>query len=193
MRDNLHCNCHICKVERHLFTSLSEPPGSVQFSTLTFTSPPLAKFTSVSELLGDLHARRNGESTGPLAGELLAALLTSGATIPDFELIHSVLVLAFTPTIHRTYREVRAWFRETRTGRHRAADSRVLSGTNGFDAGRNSQCPLANHAREEPAQECFPLGRKGKPRTPSTRAGNGKECERIKNLSHRVISRVSPS
>ena len=26
MRDNLHCNCHICKVERHLFTSLSEPP-----------------------------------------------------------------------------------------------------------------------------------------------------------------------
>ena len=112
MRDNLHCNCHICKVERYLFTSLSEPPGSVQFSTLTSTSPPLAKFTSVSDLLGDLHARRNGDSTGPLAGELLAALLTSGVTIPDFELIHSVLVLAFTPTIHRTYREVRAWFRE---------------------------------------------------------------------------------
>ena len=112
MRDNLHCNCHICKVERHLFTSLSEPPGSVQFSTLMLASPPLAKFTSVSHLLGDLHAKRNGDSTGPLAGELLAALLNSGATIPDFELIHSVLVLAFTPTIHRTYREVRAWFRE---------------------------------------------------------------------------------
>jgi hypothetical protein len=112
MRDNFHCNCHICKVERHLFTSLSEPPGSVQFSTLTLTSPPLAKFTSVSDLLGDLHAKRNADSTGPLAGELLAALLNSGATIPDFELIHSVLVLAFTPTIHRTYREVRAWFRE---------------------------------------------------------------------------------
>jgi hypothetical protein len=30
----------------------------------------------------------------------------------EFELIQSILVLAFTPTIHRTYREVRAWFRE---------------------------------------------------------------------------------
>src|SRR5258706_16335698 len=31
--------------------------------------------------------------------------------MPDSELIHSVLVLAFAPTIHRTYREVCAWFR----------------------------------------------------------------------------------
>ena len=30
----------------------------------------------------------------------------------EFELIQSILVLVFTPTIHRTYREVRAWFRE---------------------------------------------------------------------------------
>jgi hypothetical protein len=35
-----------------------------------------------------------------------------GTTVPAFELVQSVLVLAFTPTIHRTYREVRAWFRE---------------------------------------------------------------------------------
>ncbi len=44
MRDNLHCNCHICKVERHLFVSLSEPPASVRFSTLASSSPPLEAY-----------------------------------------------------------------------------------------------------------------------------------------------------
>ena len=47
-----------------------------------------------------------------LAGELISALIYVGTAVPDLELIQSVLVLAFTPTIHRTYREVRAWFRE---------------------------------------------------------------------------------
>ena len=112
MRDNLRCNCHICKVERHLFISLSELPGSAQFSTLASSSPPLSKFTSVSQLLDDLHLRRNGESTGALLSELLSSLTRAGTGVPDFELLQSVLVLAFTPTIHRTYREVRAWFRE---------------------------------------------------------------------------------
>jgi hypothetical protein len=112
MRDNLRCNCHICKVERHLFISLSEPPGSVQFLALVSSSSPLSKFTSVSQLLEDLHVRRNGESTGELVSELLSSLSRLGTTVPAFELVQSVLVLAFTPTIHRTYREVRAWFRE---------------------------------------------------------------------------------
>ncbi len=112
MRDNLRCNCPICKVERHLFISLSEPPGNAQFSTLASGSPPLSKFTSVSQLLDDLHARRNAESTGALVSELMSSLIRAGTLVPDFKLVQSVLVLAFTPTIHRTYREVRAWFRE---------------------------------------------------------------------------------
>ncbi|MGH9726737.1 MAG: hypothetical protein ACRD41_16900, partial [Candidatus Acidiferrales bacterium] len=112
MRDNLHCNCHICKIERHLFISLSELPGSAQFSTIVLNSPPLAKFASVRQLLGDLHNRRNGDSVGALVSELLASLTRAGTIAPDCELIQSVLVLAFTPTIHRTYWEMRAWFRE---------------------------------------------------------------------------------
>lgn len=112
MRDNLHCNCHICKVERHLFISLSEPPGSPRFSTLISSSPLLAKFASVRQLLGDLHLRGNGDSAGALVSELLASLTRAGTAAPDCELIQSVLVLAFTPTIHRTYWEMRAWFRE---------------------------------------------------------------------------------
>jgi DNA-directed RNA polymerase specialized sigma24 family protein len=112
MRDNLHCNCHICKVERHLFISLSEPPGDARFAALTLDFAPLARFTSVSDLLADLHAGRGGDSPISVPGEILSDLIKTGATRGEFELIQSILVLAFTPTIHRTYREVRAWFRE---------------------------------------------------------------------------------
>ena len=112
MLENLHCKCHICKVEHHLFKSLAEPRASVQFSTLALNSPALARFSNVSELLTDLHTRRNGDSGASLAGELISALIYVGTAVPDVELIQSVLVLAFTPTIHRTHRELCAWFRE---------------------------------------------------------------------------------
>jgi hypothetical protein len=112
MLENLRCNCSICKVERHLFKSLAEQPASVQFSTLALSSPPLARSSNVSELLTDLRTRRNGDSGASLAGELVSALIHAGTAIHAFELIQSVPVLAFTPTIHRTYREVRAWFRD---------------------------------------------------------------------------------
>jgi uncharacterized protein (DUF2249 family) len=112
MLENLHCKCHICKVERHLFKSLAEPRASVRFSTLALSSPALARFSNVSELLTDLHTRRNGDSGASLAGELISALIYVGTAVPDVELILSVLVLAFAPAIHRTHRELCAWFRE---------------------------------------------------------------------------------
>jgi DNA-directed RNA polymerase specialized sigma24 family protein len=112
MLEHLHCKCHICKVERHLFKSLVEPPASVRFSTLALSSPALARFSNVSELLTNLHTRRSADSGASLAGELVSALIYAGTAVPDLELIQSVLVLAFTPTIHRTHRELCAWFRE---------------------------------------------------------------------------------
>jgi hypothetical protein len=69
-------------------------------------------FTNISELLAYLHSPRAGDYSSSNAGELLTALIRTQATVPDSEVMHSVLVLAFAPTIHRTYREVRAWFRE---------------------------------------------------------------------------------
>jgi hypothetical protein len=112
MLEHLHCKCHICKVERHLFKTLAEAPASVRFSTLALGWPPLARFSNVSELLTDLHTRRNGDSGASLAGELISALIYVGTAVSDVELIQSVLVLAFTPAIHRTHRELCAWFRE---------------------------------------------------------------------------------
>jgi hypothetical protein len=112
MLENLRCKCHICKVERHLFKSLTQPPASVRFTAIALSSPTLARFSNVSELLTDLHARRNSDSGASLAGELVPVLISAGAGVSDIELIQAVLVLAFTPTIHRTHRELCAWFRE---------------------------------------------------------------------------------
>jgi len=112
MLENLHCKCHICKVERHLFKSLTRPPASVRFSAIALSSPALARFSNVSELLTDLHAGRNGDSRATLAGDLVPVLISARTDVSDVELIQAVLVLAFTPTIHRTHRELCAWFRE---------------------------------------------------------------------------------
>ena len=111
MLENRHCKCHICRVERHLFKSLTEPPATVRFSAIALISPALARFSNVSELLTDLHARRHGDLGASIAGELVSVLICARRDASDFELIQAILVLAFTPTIHRTHRELCAWFR----------------------------------------------------------------------------------
>jgi hypothetical protein len=60
----------------------------------------------------DLHTRRDGDSGASLAGELVPVLICARRDASDFELIQAILVLAFTPMIHRTHRELCAWFRE---------------------------------------------------------------------------------
>lgn len=111
MRDNLRCDCHVCCAEDRLFEVLVDPSGSTRFLALASSFPVLAKFTNISELLASLHSLRNGDYDWSEAGEILTTLIRAQASLLDLELIHSVLVLAFAPTIHRTYREVCAWFR----------------------------------------------------------------------------------
>src|SRR5436305_5274350 len=112
MRDDLRCDCHICEVESHIFDFLVEPPGNSRFLALAASSPVLAKFTNISELLAYLHSPRTGDYDWSDAGLTLTALVPARAKAWDSELNHSVLVLAFAPTIHRTFTEVCAWFRE---------------------------------------------------------------------------------
>jgi hypothetical protein len=99
-------------VEDHIFDLLAEAPGSVRFAALAASSPALAKFTNISELLAYLHSPRTGDYDWSVASETLTALVGAQRTTPASALVHSVLFLAFAPTIHRTYREVSAWFRE---------------------------------------------------------------------------------
>jgi hypothetical protein len=112
MRENLQCNCHICKIERHLVISLSEPPHSDEFLKLAGSSAPLASFSTAFALVEHLHTHRDGEKHVPSASEVVGSLMQSSSLISETELRNSVLVLSFVPMIHRTFREVRAWFRE---------------------------------------------------------------------------------
>src|SRR5579862_184426 len=112
MRENLQCNCHICKIERHLVISLSEPPFSNDFMRLASAALPLEGFSSALALVEHLHSHRDGEKSVPSASEVVGSLMRSSSPVSETELRNSVLVLSFVPMIHRTYREVRAWFRE---------------------------------------------------------------------------------
>lgn len=115
MRENLNCHCHICRVERHLFTAVEQFPGPERFRKIATISPVLAAFTDARTLIGHLHAQRRGEYRSPSPSEVLGAIIQAGRATGDPEMSQSVLVLAFIPTIHRTYREVRAWFQEIST------------------------------------------------------------------------------
>jgi DNA-directed RNA polymerase specialized sigma24 family protein len=112
MRENLQCSCHICKIERHLVISLSDPHHSDEFLRLAHAAAPLATFPTARALVEHLHAHRDGEKSVPSASEVVGSLMQSSSVISETELRNSVLVLSFVPMIHRTYREVRAWFRE---------------------------------------------------------------------------------
>jgi DNA-directed RNA polymerase specialized sigma24 family protein len=112
MRDKIQCNCHICKIERHLIVSLSEQPYSDEFLAVANPATPLATFSSALALVEHLHAQRNGVISVPSAGEIVGSLIQNTSLVFGAELKNSILVLAFIPMIHRTYREVRAWFRE---------------------------------------------------------------------------------
>jgi DNA-directed RNA polymerase specialized sigma24 family protein len=112
MRDKIHCNCHICKIERHLIVSLGERPYSDEFLTVANSATPLAAFSSALTLVEHLHAQRNGVISVPSAGEIVGSLIQNKTLVSGTELKNSILVLSFIPMIHRTYREVRAWFRE---------------------------------------------------------------------------------
>lgn len=112
MRENLQCNCHICKIERHLAISLCEPPFSNDFLRLASAALPLEGFSNALALVEHLHSHRDGEKSVPTASEVVGSLIRSSSLVSKTELRNSVLVLSFVPMIHRTYREVRAWFRE---------------------------------------------------------------------------------
>jgi DNA-directed RNA polymerase specialized sigma24 family protein len=112
MRDNVQCNCHICKIERHLIVSLSQPPHSDEFLRFAQTSVPLSSFSTALALVEYLHAQRDGVTSVPSASEIVGSLIRASSIDSEPELKNSVLVLSFIPMIHRTCREVSAWFRE---------------------------------------------------------------------------------
>jgi hypothetical protein len=79
---------------------------------LAQTAVPLSSFSTALALVEHLHAQRDGATSVPSASEIVGSLIQSNSIDSQAELKNSVLVLSFIPMIHRTYREVSAWFRE---------------------------------------------------------------------------------
>lgn len=115
MKQRSKCNCAVCSIERLLFLSVAEPPGTERFLKLAATSAVLTTFINASALIHHLHNQKDGDYCPPSVSEVLAALIQAGPAIRDPEMSQSVLVLAFMPAIHRTYRETCAWFQEIST------------------------------------------------------------------------------
>ena len=115
MKEHLKCNCAICGMELLLSVALRESPGTERFLKLASNSPALITFTSASELIHHLHDQKDGDYRPPSVSEVLGALIQVGSMANDPEISQSVLVLAFMPAIHRTYRETCAWYQEIPT------------------------------------------------------------------------------
>ena len=107
---NPRCQCHICKVERHLRVWLHDLPIE-RFAKLTFNAPVIAAFADGSFLIEHLHAQQRAPVQSPSASEVLSALIQAGSIAENRELGQCLLILAFMPSIHRTYREICAWYR----------------------------------------------------------------------------------
>jgi len=102
-------------MELLLSVSLCESPGTERFLKLVANSPILTTFTSASALIHHLHDQKDGDYRSPSVSEVLGALIQVGSMVNDPEISQAVLVLAFMPAIHRTYRETCAWFQEIPT------------------------------------------------------------------------------
>lgn len=69
------CNCHIRKVERHLFGWLSEPPDDARLADCD----SLARFQPIPDLLVELHAARDCDSA---LARFASCVLQSGIELP---------------------------------------------------------------------------------------------------------------
>ncbi len=103
---NRSCTCSICGVEQELVLTLNGRASQRRFRKLVAGGRALTNFSSAFDLIARLHDRdRNGERPR-LADKILGALIRARPSNADHNLWQSVMVLAFVPTLHKTYREV---------------------------------------------------------------------------------------
>src|SRR5579884_2392224 len=104
MKEN-NCQCAICNVEAALLDSFSTQTAQTQFEALSNNYPVLNHFSSPIELVSHLH--EHGEAANHNASrEILQTLIHAVAEKPFEEIGQQLLLLAFTPVIHKTCCEI---------------------------------------------------------------------------------------
>src|SRR5215469_15351236 len=105
MHNENNCRCVVCNVEAALLDSFSTQIDRNHFKALVNSYPVLSHFNSPIDLIAQLHAQ--GEAANHDAGnKVLRALIHAISNKRFEELGQQLLLVAFTPGIHKIYREI---------------------------------------------------------------------------------------
>jgi len=106
MVENRRCRCVICSVERQLASDLREPATVGRFRTSVVNTPILSDFESPGAILAFLHGHPHDSIRIRQSNDIIKALLGSKDSCDGEFLFQDLLLLAFVPTLHKTYREI---------------------------------------------------------------------------------------
>ena len=102
------CRCLICALERSLTGQLAERARQERYRQFADSRPLLSAFPSASDLIAHLHTCRSARNGADSTDLILADLLQTAATNTDVAALRDLLLLAFIPMLHSTYRHVAA-------------------------------------------------------------------------------------
>lgn len=104
-----HCDCMVCRVEKHLIVELSYDSANQEFRQLSVLNPVLSAFPTPVDLLRHIHAP-NPDHHNSSADPLILELLKQNRACPHPCLWQRILLQLFIPTMHRTTSQVTAAF-----------------------------------------------------------------------------------
>jgi DNA-directed RNA polymerase specialized sigma24 family protein len=96
----------MCRTERQLIASLEDSESKNAFQKLRDLSPPIRKFSSISEFISNLHTTDGNSERHRSNDRLLSALVRALAGNQSDSVLQAILILAFIPALHRTSRDV---------------------------------------------------------------------------------------
>lgn len=105
MNKENNCLCLVCKMEKVLLDSLRTQTAYNHFQALTSKYPVLNHFGMPVDLVAHLH-QPDDTANQDAGSEILHAVIHAIAERPLAEIGQQLLLLAFTPAIHKTCREL---------------------------------------------------------------------------------------
>ncbi|HWR14748.1 MAG TPA: hypothetical protein VN577_07955 [Terriglobales bacterium] len=105
MNKENNCQCVVCNVEAALLDSFSTQIARTQFQALASIYPVLNHFSSPIDLVEYLHQQDNAANHNA-GSEILHAVIHAIAERATREFGQQLLLLAFTPAIHKLCREI---------------------------------------------------------------------------------------
>src|SRR5438045_3606811 len=106
MNKENNCRCVVCQVEQSLLDSLSTQTARIHFQALARNYPTLNHFDSPTDVIARLHEHEEVEAVNHTAWDgILHALIDTLADRTTEEIGQQLLLVAYTPAIHKVFRE----------------------------------------------------------------------------------------